>query len=87
MPIYSRGLHWSLYTQDRLTTKISIPVRHPPDLYIVLVHFHAIPNPYFCNRASLAAKPIATWLATLNSFSLPRLGSLASNIPKQLDIR
>ena len=28
VPIYSRGLRWPLYTQDRLTTKISIPV--PP---------------------------------------------------------
>ena len=28
VPIYSRGLRWPLYTQDRLTTQISIPV--PP---------------------------------------------------------
>ena len=28
VPIYSRGLRWPLYTQDRLTTLISIPV--PP---------------------------------------------------------
>ena len=87
VPIYSRGVRWPLYTQDRLTTQISIPVRHPPDLYIVLVHFHAIPNPYLCNQASPAAQPIATRLAMLTSFSLPHLGSLASNIPKQLGIR
>ena len=28
VPTYSRGLRWPLYTQDRLTTRISIPV--PP---------------------------------------------------------
>ena len=55
IPIYTRGVCWPLYTQDRLTTQISIPVRRPPDLYIVLVHFHAIPNPYLRNRASPAA--------------------------------
>ena len=55
MPIYSPGVRWPLYTQDRLTTPISIPVRRPPDLYIVLVHFHAIPNQYLRNRASPAA--------------------------------
>ena len=87
MPIYSRGVRWPLFKQDRLPTQISISVGHPRDLYIVLIHFHAIPNLYLCNRPSPATWPIATRLATLTSFSLPRLGLLASNVPKQLDIR
>ena len=38
-------------------------------------------------KTAFADEPIATRLATLTSFSQPRLGSLASNLPKQLDIR
>ena len=63
------------------------PSRHLSDLYIVLVHFHTIPNLYLHNRTLPAAWPIASRLATLTSFSLPRLGSLTANIPKQLGIR
>ena len=77
MLIYSWGLRWPLYTQDRLTTQISIPVPQSFDLYlVVLVHLHTIPNPYLCNRASPVAWPIVTRLAMLTMFSLLCLGSL-----------
>ena len=43
-----------IYKIDSQPGSLSLS-RHPPDLYIVLVHFHAIPNLYLCNRASPAA--------------------------------